>query len=102
VVVDRDGRIHLAAKPPNDLGVATPDLMAALEGAIRTTDFAEVVSHPFTGECPTAFDGQEVVFEFATPQGVQRIASCTVAVDYDSPLFMAVAAAVGEFVPIGN
>ena len=102
VLVDRDGRVHLAAKPPNELGVVSPDLMAALDDAIRTTDFAELVSHRFTGECPTAYDGQELVFEFATPDGVQQIASCTVEVDYDAPLFMAVTAAVGEFVPLLN
>lgn len=102
VLVDRDGRVHLAAKPPNELGVVSPDLMAALDEAIRTADFAELASQPFTGECPTAYDGQELVFEFATPDGVQRIASCTVEVDYDTPLFTAVAAAVGEFVPLLN
>jgi hypothetical protein len=100
VLVDRDGRVHLAAKPPNELGVVSPDLMAALDEAIRTTDFAELVSHPFVGECPTAYDGQELVFEFASPDGVQQIASCTVEVDYDSPLFAAVKAAIGEFVPL--
>lgn len=99
MLVDRDGRVHLAAKPPNELGFVSPELMAALEVAIQATDFAEVVSHPFTGECPTAYDGQELVFEFATPDGVQSIASCTVEVDYQSPLFTAVTAALGEFVP---
>ena len=82
------------------MGVVSPDLMAALDDAIRATDFAEIFSRPFTGECPTAYDGQELVFEFATPQGVQRIASCSVQVDYESPLFAAVAAAVGDYVTL--
>jgi hypothetical protein len=76
--------------------------MAPLDDAIRTTDFAELVSHPFGGECPTAYDGQELVFEFASPDGVQRIASCTVEVDYDSPLFTAVRAALRDYVPLLN
>lgn len=99
VVIDRDGRVHFAAKPPNELGVLSPELMATLEEAIRTTDYTELFSHPFTGECPTAYDGQEIVFEIAAPTGIQRIASCQVEVDYDAALFAAVLEAVGEFVP---
>lgn len=100
VVIDRDGRVHFAAKPPNELGTLSPELLAELDAAIATTDWAELVSHRFTGECPTAYDGQEVVFEFATADGVQQIASCEVEVDYELPLFAAVAEAVGGFMPL--
>lgn len=98
--VDRDGRVHMAAKPPNELGVVPSDELAALEEAIRTTDFSELRSHPFTGTCPTAWDGQEVVFEFDAPTGVERIEGCQVEIDYDAPLFVAVARAVGPFMSL--
>lgn len=100
VVIDRDGRVHYAAKPPNELGELSPELLAELNTEIETTDWAELVSHRFNGECPTAYDGQEIVFEFATVDGVQHIASCEVEVDYDTPLFAAVAEAVGAFLPL--
>lgn len=100
IVVDRVGRVHQAAKPPNDLGVVPAIALAALNDAIWTTNFAELASHRFTGVCPTAYDGQEVVFEFATRTGIQRIATCEVEVDFNSPLFVAVSAAVGEFVSL--
>jgi hypothetical protein len=100
ITVERDGRVHVAAKPPNDLGTVPADQLAALDTAIRTTDFAALRSHPFTGECPTAFDGQELIFEFGAPGGPQRIATCEVAVDYGSPLFVAVSAALGPFIPL--
>lgn len=100
VFLDRDGRAHSAAKPPNDLGMASAESMAALTAAINTTDFATVKARKFTGECPVAFDGQELVFEFATLGGPQRIASCEVAIDWGSPLFVAVAAALGQWVPL--
>ena len=100
VILERDGRVHQAAKPPNDLGTVPPADLAALDAAIRTTDFAALRSHPFGGTCPTAFDGQEVVFEFGAPGGVQRIATCEIAVDFGQPLFMAVSAALGPFVPL--
>ncbi len=100
VVVERDGRIHQAAKPPNDLGVVPPLALAALDAAIRNTDFTALRSHRFTGECPTAYDGQELVFEFAAPGGIERIATCEVEIDPSSPLFVAVSAAVGSFVAL--
>jgi hypothetical protein len=100
VIVERDGRVHLAAKPPNDLGTVPPVALAALDAAIRTTDYASLKRHPFTGQCPTAFDGQEYVFEFGAPGGVQHIASCEVAIDFGSPLFVAVSTALGPFVPL--
>ena len=100
VVIDRDGRVHYAAKPPNELGTLSPELLATLNAEIAATDWTELVSHRFNGECPTAYDGQEIVFEFATADGVQHIASCEVEVDYDSALFAAVAEAVGAFMPL--
>ena len=100
VIVERDGRVHLAAKPPNDLGVVPPAQLAALDSLIRSTDLAAIRSHPFTGQCPTAYDSQEVVLEFGAPGGVQRIASCEVEVDWRQPLFVAVSIALGPFVPL--
>jgi hypothetical protein len=100
VVLERDGRVHAAAKPPNDLGIVSPADLAVLEAAIDTTDFAALRSHPFTGQCPTTFDGQELVFEFGAPGGVQRIAGCEVEIDFGSPLFVAVGVALGPFLPL--
>ena len=100
VVVQRDGTVHSADKPPNELGTIPANQMAALESAIKLTDFALLKSRPFTGECPTAFDGQEFIFEFAAPGGTERIATCEVDVDYASPLFAAVSIALGPFVPL--
>jgi hypothetical protein len=100
LIVERDGSVHAAAKPPNDLGTIPPDQLAALESAIKLTDFALLKSHPFTGECPTSFDGQEFVFEFGAPGGTQRIATCEVDVDYGSQLFVALSTALGPFVPL--
>ena len=100
VIVDRDGRAHSAAKPPNDLGQVDAKAMAALTGAIQATDFPTLKSHPFTGQCPIAFDGQELVFEFSTMTGTQRIASCEVDIDWAHPLFVAVGVALGQWVPL--
>ena len=104
ILVERDGLVHLAAKPPNQLGVVPAEELSALEQQISTVDYDELRSHPFTGTCPTAFDGQEFVYEFNAPAGIERIESCQTAVDYSSPLFSAVAAAIGTFValPLGE
>lgn len=99
VVIERDGRIHQAAKPPNDLGTVPPADLATLDAAIRATDFVALRSHAFTGQCPTAYDGQELVFEFGAPNGVERIATCEIQVDFGSPLFMALGSALAPFFP---
>ncbi len=100
VTLERDGRVHGATKPPNDLGIVPVDQVRTLDRLIATTDFAIVRSRPFVGDCPTSFDGQEIVFQFATPSGVQRIESCEFAIDYGLPLFVAVSTALGSFVPL--
>jgi len=100
VFLERDGTVHTAAKPPNTLGMVPADQLHDLATLIATTDFAVLRARPFTGECPTAFDGQEIVFTFATPSGPQRIATCEVQVDFGLPLFMAVSTALGPFIPL--
>jgi len=97
VVIERDGRVHAAAKPPNDLGRVPPTVLQTLGALIATTDFSIVRARPFRGDCPTAYDGQEHVFEFGTPGGIERIATCEVVVDYRHPLFVAVATALGPY-----
>jgi hypothetical protein len=96
--VEHDGRIHLAAKPPNELGYVGEQELADLQAAISAADFDEIRSHPFAGTCPTAYDGQEMVLEFASPTGSQSIASCEVALDWNAPLFSAVAVALWPLV----
>ena len=70
----------------------------ALDQAIRATDFNELRSHPFNGTCPTAYDGQELIFDFWTPTTIERVAGCQVQIDWSSPLFVAVEAALGSFI----
>lgn len=98
VILDRDGRVHGAAKPPNDLGRVPAAAMSTLTAAIAATDFAAIKARPFTGECPVNFDGQELIFEFAVGTGTQRIASCGVDIDWNHPLFVALGVALGEWV----
>ena len=74
--------------------------MATLTAAVGQTDFAAIKAHPFTGQCPVAFDGQELIFEFAVGTGTERIASCEVEIPWGHPLFVAVAVALGTWVPI--
>jgi hypothetical protein len=100
VILDRDGRVHSAAKPPNDLGHADAAAIGALTAAIQATDFTALKSHRFTGECPVNFDGPELIFEFSVVATTERIASCEVDIDWGSPLFVAVGVALGQWVPL--
>lgn len=101
VTLDRDGRIRVSGQPPEDLGVVPEAHLRALGAAIAATDFAALRRPAFSGVCPTAYDGQELVFTFATEHGAERLASCETALDLTAPLFRALDAALGEASPIG-
>jgi hypothetical protein len=100
LTLDRDGTVHAAAKPPNELGHVSAQAMATLTAALSATDFTAIRARPFTGECPVNFDGQELIFEFSVIGGTQRIASCEVDIDWGHPLFVALGAALGEWVAL--
>ena len=93
-VVERDGRVHQTTPVAAEMGALSGDLLAALDVAVRNTDFVAIRARPFTGECPVAFDGQELIYEFGAPGGTQRIATCETDVDPNDPLFAAVTAAL--------
>ena len=90
IVIERDGRIHQTAPATAELGIVPGAALAALAAAVNATDFDVVRSRPFTGECPVAFDGQEVVYEFGAPGGAERIASCETEIDLNQRVFAAV------------
>jgi hypothetical protein len=99
--LERDGRVHDSARPPNEVGTATAAQVRAVEAAIAATDFAALRQPAFSGLCPTAYDGQELIFEFATAAGTERLSSCEAALDDGDPLFRALAAALGGASPFG-
>jgi hypothetical protein len=101
-VIERDGRIHQTAPAAADLGQVPPDVLTALDAAIKTTDFDVIRARPFTGECPVNFDGQEQIFEFGAPGGVERIATCETEVDMEHPLFLATTVALQSVVAEPN
>jgi hypothetical protein len=98
--IQGDGRILTQGDDPAEVGRADGAAMTALAAAVRTADYQAIRSRPFTGTCPVAFDGQEVVLEFHAPEGVQRIASCETDIDWTHPLLAATLAALGDAVPI--
>lgn len=100
VVLETDGRVHDGLEPPNDLGTVPPGDVTGLTDLIASTDFAAIRANAFTGTCPVAFDGQEVVIELTTSSGVERIESCVTVVDLSHPLFEAVAGVLEDFVTI--
>jgi hypothetical protein len=68
--------------------------IAELTQQIAAADFDAIKAQPFTGTCPIAYDGQEYIYTFHTLSGPQTIASCTVGIDENSPLFLNIAALV--------
>jgi hypothetical protein len=101
-VIERNGRVHQTLPVAAELGALPPDLLTALDTAVKTTDFDAVRARPFTGECPVNFDGQEFIYEFGAPGGTERIATCETDIDPSHPLFLAVSAALASVVAEPN
>jgi hypothetical protein len=98
-VIEADGRVRQTEPEAGEISQVTAESIDVLQTAIDITDFEAIRSRPFLGTCPTAFDGQELVYTIATPHGPERIASCDVEVDPQAPLFVAIHAILGASVP---
>lgn len=94
--IERDGRVHVVAPRAADLGILPDGLRVALAQAVGSADFNRLASRRFAGDCPTAFDGTEIIYTFATPNGPVRLGSCDVLIDPTDPLFRAVDSALGS------
>ena len=99
VPIEADGRVHQTEPAEMEIHQVTGESIDLLRAAIGTTDFEAIRSQPFLGTCPTAFDGQELVYTVATANGSERIASCDVQVDPQAPLFTAIHAILGASLP---
>ena len=99
VAIEADGRVHHVEPAATAIQQATGESIDLLRTAIGITDFEAIRSRPFLGTCPTAFDGQELVYTVTTAHGPERIASCDVEVDPQAPLFTAIHAILGAGLP---
>jgi hypothetical protein len=95
-VIERDGRAHETTPEVRERGRLSSTTLAALDAAVKTTEFDVVRARPFTGECPVNFDGQEFIYEFGAPGGTERIATCETEIDPNHPLFDSISAALTE------
>jgi hypothetical protein len=90
MIIRNDGTIIDPAQPMVT-ATADPGHYARMLSAIAATDLLAMKARPFTGTCPVAFDGQEVIFTFRLPAGDVRLASCESELDPDHELFRAIA-----------
>ena len=80
--------------------VIDPSLYSAFAAAVDATDYAAITAVRFTGECPTAFDGQELTYTFnPTGRAPVTFSSCEVAIPPNHPLFQALDAVILQSAP---
>lgn len=89
--VDTTGSVKEEKKEVKKL---SSDQVKQLQKVINETDFATIKKQPFTGTCPIAFDGQEVIYTFKTPQGSEVLESCKYTIDPNLPLFQFIEATI--------
>jgi hypothetical protein len=96
VAIEADGRLHQLRPTDLVIGRVRPEVLEALRTEIDQADFSLIESRPFTDLCPTAYDGQEMIYVFTVAFGTafERIASCEVAIDPGAPLVVALNAAL--------
>jgi len=94
VNIEGDGTLHEVIPTDRALGTVPEPILEALRVEIEQANYPLLQSRPFSGECPTAFDGQETVYTFHVSTGDEELASCKVAIDPNHPLFQAVEAAI--------
>jgi hypothetical protein len=92
----------LSVENGGEVRTATLDaaILSTLTAAVDAADYAAITAVPFTGTCPTAFDGPELVYTFH-PAGRAAVtfSACQVAVDDSQPLFRALDAALQAGIP---
>jgi len=93
----KDGTI-IHSDAPDQETTGKLDLLSvdALAKRIEAADYAALRSVPFTGTCPTAYDGQEIIYTFYTSRGPEVISDCQYVIDYKAPLF----SKVNELLPL--
>jgi hypothetical protein len=94
--LEADGTLRLVIPETRVVGTVPKPLLDALQVEMDQANFALIESRPFTGECPTAVDGQELIYTFHLVTGDEKIRSCSVATDPDHPLFRAVGAVLAR------
>ena len=92
VNVEGDGRLHEVIPTDHVIGQAPPALVDALQVEIERANYRQILSQPFTGTCPTAYDGQQLIYTFHVSTGDRTVDACKVAIDPNHPLFVAVSA----------
>jgi hypothetical protein len=86
--VSSDGTWNLVSSTANRSGALPADVLAALTTAATTTSLLDAPA--FTGTCPTAYDGSEMVYSWRDSSGAtQTVSACDKAVPDTDPLVTA-------------
>jgi hypothetical protein len=72
--------------------VLGPREFARLNQRLTATNFTQIKSRSFTGTCPTAYDGNELIYSFQLKSGdSEELSSCKVIIPGNSLLFQQLA-----------
>ena len=87
MTIQNDGTYTVTVNGETKEGSLTAEQVAQINKLMGETDFDKILNTPFTGDCPTASDGQEVVYTFYQTGGAMELARCKVTIDPSAPLF---------------
>jgi hypothetical protein len=90
LVIERDGRVHQREPSVANLGTIPAEQLRGLDAAIRATDFGAMRLRRAKEDCPATGARDELIYEFGTPAGIERVSSCETEFDPQHPAFAAV------------
>lgn len=82
--VRRDGSVVRSDGVRQQIDAAA---MRRIIAAVDAADWIAILARPFTGTCPTAYDGAELTYTFQTVRGAVTVASCTTQIDPEQEPF---------------
>ena len=83
-----DGAYSLAEGDGTETsGAIDSALVDGLSDAVERADFGAVRVRSFTETCPTAYDGQEIIYTFRHHGGDERMSTCKYVLEWDLPQF---------------
>lgn len=88
LAIYRDGRFEMKSNNGDKSGAIALAEMAQLNNEINAADFAKIKAKKFTGDCPTAYDGQETTYTFYVKERTEAISDCSYAIDKNAPPFV--------------
>jgi len=86
-VIHRNGRVE---RSDGQAQTVDSNTLARLVRSVESADWDAIMSRPNSSQCPTAYDGQEIVYTFFPTAQAVAVSSCTTVIDTQAEPFVTI------------